>query len=46
MTKAVFYENFTWVDELIFTTVYDTVDLLGMTLLDDFYYGSVQVVDG
>lgn len=46
MTKAVFYDNFTYVNELIFTTVYDTVDLLGTTLLDDFQFGYVGVVNG
>lgn len=46
MTKAVFYEDFTWVDDLIFTTTYDTVDLLGVTLVDDFFYGYAAVVDG
>lgn len=46
MTKATFYENFTWVDDLIFTTTYDTVDLLGVTLVDDFFYGYAPVVAG
>lgn len=46
MTEAVFHDNFTYVNELIFTTVYDTVDLLGETLVDDFQFGYIWVVNG
>lgn len=38
MTQATFRDNFTFVHGLVFKTVFDTVELLGMTLLDDFNY--------
>ncbi|KAJ0114633.1 hypothetical protein J7T55_004877 [Diaporthe amygdali] len=38
MTKAVFSDDFTFVHGLIFTTSFDTVGVLGATVLDNFEY--------
>lgn len=38
MTKAVFHDDFAWVTSLVFTTAFEPLGLLGVTVLDDIAY--------